>query len=101
MAAWPVLFSLLILFAACAPVIEREAAKAPDAPPPADRLNLVPAGYDDLPGWNADRQGEALRAFLRSCDKMLRRKPEAAIGGVIPGSNGAWRGACPAGSRTG
>ena len=98
LAAWPVLFSLLILFAACAPLLEREAEKAPDAetPPAADRLHLVPAGYDELPGWNADRQGEALRAFLRSCNKMLRRKSDAAIGGVVPGANGAWQGACEA-----
>jgi len=87
------------LFAACAPVLEREIERAPPtAPlsPPADRLHLRPASYDNLPGWNADSHGEALLAFLRSCEKMLRRKPEKTIGGVIPGTNGAWRDACEA-----
>jgi membrane-bound lytic murein transglycosylase A len=93
---WPALLSLLLLIAACAPVFEPTPTVAPDTPPAADQLRLRLADFDDLPDWNADRQGDALRAFLRSCDKMLRQKPASAMGGAIPASNGAWRGACEA-----
>jgi len=100
MAARPLLLSVFLLFTACSALFEREATQTLDISPRADELQLRPASYEELPGWKADSQGEALRAFLRSCDKLLRRKPEAAIGGVIPGANGAWHGACEAaGSR--
>lgn len=100
--AWAVLLPILLFLAACAPILEPEPEKAPGAPVSSliDRLHLRPSGYDDLPGWNTDYQGNALRAFLRSCDKMLRHKLGSAIGGVIPGTKGAWRNACEAaGSR--
>ncbi len=95
LAAWPVLLPILLLLASCAPVLERETENVPAASL-ADTLHLRPVGYDDLLGWNADHHGEALRAFVRSCEKMLWRKPSAAIGGVIPGTNDAWRDACEA-----
>jgi len=93
LAAWATLLSILVLFAACAPL------STPDSSPeplPGDQLQLHAASFTDLPGWQADRQGDGLRAFLRSCDKQLRRNAGAAIGGVIPGTAGAWRDACEA-----
>jgi len=57
---------------------------------------LRPAAFEDMPGWRADRHGEALRAFLRSCDKLLRRHNDASLGGAVPGTVGAWRDVCEA-----
>ncbi len=92
LAAWTALLSTLLIFAACAPVSIPELPTAPRA----DRLHLRAASFEDLPGWRADRHGDALRAFLRSCDKLLRRNSSAALGGAIPGTAGAWYGACEA-----
>jgi membrane-bound lytic murein transglycosylase A len=46
---------LLLLLAACAET-------------PA--FQLSPTSFDNLPGWNNDRQSEALLAFARSCTKL-------------------------------
>ncbi|MBT5676457.1 MAG: murein transglycosylase [Rhodospirillaceae bacterium] len=89
------LLSALLFIAACAPLSVPEPEPEP-AQPRKDQLVLRPASFDDLPGWRADRHGEALQAFLRSCDKLLRRGSDAKLGGVIPGSVAAWRGACEA-----
>lgn len=50
---------------------------APGELPP--RLELAPAGFDELPGWPADRQGEALAAFHASCARLTG----AAAGGEL------------------
>jgi membrane-bound lytic murein transglycosylase A len=54
----------------------------PKVPPP-DKLVVAPARFSDLAGWEADRQSEALAAFLRSCAR-LEKEP-------------AWRAACEQG----
>lgn len=43
--------------------------------PASQKLELRPAAFSDLPGWNADHVCEALPALLRSC-KPLMQKPE-------------------------
>ena len=90
---WAAVLSLFVLIAACAPLSIPQ--PSPE-PPRADRLHLAAASFADLPGWQGDRQGDALRAFLRSCDKLLRRKSAAALDGAIPGTAGAWHGVCEA-----
>ncbi len=90
---WAVLLSTLVVLAACAPPSIPEISPEP---PHADRLHLRAASFADLPGWGVDRQGDGLRAFLRSCDKLLRRNASAGLGGAIPGTAGAWHGACEA-----
>jgi membrane-bound lytic murein transglycosylase A len=97
LAAWTALLSTLLIFAACAPLrIPETPPTEPPAETRADSLHLRAAIFDALPGWSADRHGDALQAFLRSCDKLLRRDGGAAIGGAIPGRAAAWRGACEA-----
>jgi membrane-bound lytic murein transglycosylase A len=49
----------LLLLASCAPKV-----------PPPDRLVVEGARFADLTGWENDRQGAALAAFLRSCAKL-------------------------------
>ncbi len=92
-----VILGALLFLAACAPAALPERATEPEpSPPRKDQLVLRPASFADLPGWRNDRQGAALQAFLRSCDKLLRRASDASLGGVIPGTVAAWQGACEA-----
>lgn len=92
-ATWATFLTTLVLFTACAPL---SSPKTSLEPPPVDRLHLRAASFTDLPGWDIDQQGNGLQAFLRSCDKLLRRDASASLGGAIPGSAGAWQGACEA-----
>src|SRR5690348_13481674 len=48
---------------------------------PPDRLTLVPASFDTLPGWRQDDQGAALAAFDRSCALILlaKQRPDTAL----------------------
>ena len=60
-------------------------------------LSLSPAAFADLNGWEADDQGAALRAFRRSCARMLRYDDAVAMGRVAAmGRIGDWRDACEA-----
>ncbi len=58
------------------------------------------AAFANLPGWNADRQSEALPALLKSCAVFLKKPANAAIGpGGIGGQAGDWRGPCDEAAR--
>ena len=76
-----VLAAVLVLLAAC----EQEETKPPPQPPPEQAI-LSPVGFEDLPGWNADRHAEALPALLRSCARFLKLPPGKALGARIPGA---------------
>ncbi|MDR0996776.1 MAG: MltA domain-containing protein [Zoogloeaceae bacterium] len=52
-------------------------AATPDIPPPAP--GLVPADWNDLPGWQTDTLGQAWGAFLRSCPLIARRFARPAL----------------------
>ena len=85
--AW-LLAAVLILMQACG--IERERAVE-------ERLVLRPVSFQDLPGWEADDQGAALGALLRSCSALGQRADEepldtAPLGGLV----GDWRPVCAA-----
>jgi membrane-bound lytic murein transglycosylase A len=58
---------LLALGACAAPTVE-----APGAP---DRLSLEPRAFAQVPGWTDDRHGEALPAFLKSCERLKTLPP--------------------------
>ena len=84
---------LLVFAAACAPLTESE------PPPPTEpALSLRPVSFDALPGWAADRHGEALAALLHSCRTMLRQPADRRVGGQVPRTIGDWHGACEAAS---
>jgi membrane-bound lytic murein transglycosylase A len=84
--------ALAALLASCAPA-------PPPAPPP--RLTLAAARFAELPGWDADRQGEALPAFLRSCAVFARLAETQPIGpDEIAGTAADWRAPCEAAART-
>ena len=64
------------------------AAASEEIEPAADRRVLRVATFDELPGWEDDRLGEALPAMRRSCDLFLERQsdtplPPAEIGGTV------------------
>jgi membrane-bound lytic murein transglycosylase A len=44
-----------------------------------DNVNLVPASFQDLVGWEEDQQGEALRAFRLSCARHAARAPSTSL----------------------
>jgi membrane-bound lytic murein transglycosylase A len=55
---------------------------ASGAPP---RLDLQPAAFGDLPGWDADRHGEALAAFKKSCARPSKSmKRPCQLAGTVP-----------------
>lgn len=97
-------FALILaaLAAACAPVPRTVTPPAAEpAPAAAPALELVEVSFSYLPGWAQDGQAAALRAFRVSCDAVLKKPADAALGGE-QGSGGTagrvrdWRPACEA-----
>jgi membrane-bound lytic murein transglycosylase A len=60
-----------------------------------DKLALEPVSFSNLPGWNEDRQSEALPAFARSCTVLAKSpkaqewKPACAALANVPGHDDA------------
>jgi membrane-bound lytic murein transglycosylase A len=66
-------------------------------PKPPDRLTLAAESFDRLPGWSADRLGDALTAFRRSCEARAKRADTAAVGpDGLAGTASDWRAPCAA-----
>ena len=53
---------------------------------------LIKTSFDELPGWRDDDPAPALRAFLRSCDKLAAAPAERDLG--LAGSVGDWQAVC-------
>lgn len=67
------------------------------SPALAERLVLKKAEFSELPGWQEDRQGEALAAFSRSCGRILLNPADKKFhGSGIGGKYGDWHKACAA-----
>src|SRR5947199_9312688 len=56
--------------------------------PVPDRLVLIPARFDDVPGWREDAVEEALSAFLRSCPRFGKGREGSSASLVTPAE---WR----------
>lgn len=69
-----------------------------EAPPPShDQLSLTRVKFSDLPGWSDDRHGEAVAAFLRSCEKLSALNDDDPVGYDGHGGHArSWRHACAA-----
>lgn len=68
--------------------------RKPEEPVP-DRLVLKPAGFADLPGWNADRVAQAVPAFKRSCDRLKGQPDDRKLGpDGIAGTVADWHPVC-------
>jgi membrane-bound lytic murein transglycosylase A len=62
------------------------------------KVRMAPISFNEIPGWNEDRQGEALAALRRSCPK-LTAGPETRIvtdGGEKTVSAAEWKTICDA-----
>jgi membrane-bound lytic murein transglycosylase A len=69
-------------------------------PPLPDRLTLAATGFEQLPGWREDAQGEAILAMRRSCDAFAKLPDASPIGPeALAGRAGDWRAPCAAASR--
>ena len=80
------LAAVVILVQACAPPPEKEQP---------ERLVLRPVSFADLPGWEADDQGAALRALKRSCAALEERADDAPLDiAPLGGRVGDWRAVC-------
>jgi len=65
--------------------------------PPPDRMDLAPAGFDNLPGWDDDPVAAALPALLASCAALELRPGERPMGGAgVAGSTADWHDVCRA-----
>jgi len=63
-----------------------------------NKVRMAPISFNEIPGWNEDRQGEALVAFRRSCPK-LTAGPETRIvtdGGEKTVAPAEWKTICDA-----
>ncbi len=77
----------------CTAVDEIDRDKAP--------LVLHPASFGDMPGWADDDHGAVMTAFLRSCERILRRSPADRFGpDGIGGTYGDWHDLCRAAQTT-
>ncbi|MEK7246099.1 MAG: MltA domain-containing protein, partial [Pseudomonadota bacterium] len=70
------------------------------APPPPAKLALAQASYTDLAGWADDDVGAAVPALLKSCARIGKLPPDAALDpeGVM-GRAGDWRAPCASAGR--
>lgn len=62
-------------------------------------LDLAPVSYGQLPGWSADNIAQAVPAFVRSCERLIRQQADGAP--LDPSATGAdfgrvqdWRPLC-------
>lgn len=81
---------LLSLLSGCAAVDPETAA-----------LELKPAKFSDLPGWEKDDHSAAFAAFARSCARIDKKDPDTAFSKTgLGGSYGDWQTVCGAMRRT-
>ena len=70
----------------------------PTQPPLEDKpltLELEPVTWAQVPGWRAEELRPALGAFQRSCKRIMRGDPDAAMGGhAVYGAKGDWHRVC-------
>lgn len=75
------------------------ACAAPPLPSP-DKLVLAPADFSELAGWADDDVGAAIPAFLKSCLRIEKLAPNAALDPAgIMGRAGNWRALCQSARR--
>jgi membrane-bound lytic murein transglycosylase A len=65
---------------------------------PAERLNLAPVEFADLPGWGADDAAQALSALARSCARLDGLPPDRPLDPDLrsAGTVAQWRAICAA-----
>ena len=73
-------------------------AAGPPQPPPPPRLDLAPATFGSLPGWESNDPAPALAAFRRSCDAWRAQPADRPLDtdALWAGTVGEWRAVCAA-----
>lgn len=76
---------LLLLLSGCA-----------GSPQPSDqRIDLQRVSFADLSGWEDDAVQDTLKAFQKSCARIVKKSPDADFGvGGYAGKSSAWQEAC-------
>jgi membrane-bound lytic murein transglycosylase A len=94
---------LALAVAACAEAPVRQPAPWPPAAPApggAERLDLRPMSFADLPGWQEDTPAAVLPAMIRSCDRLAKLPMDKSIGADGAGGTVAdWYTPCAAARR--
>lgn len=93
-----------LLVAACQPRPEPAAPEIPSVEQALPSgLQLLPADWDALSGWDVADLRPALAAFLRSCARLDNRADDQMLNPRTPwtGQVGEWRAACTAAAMTG
>jgi membrane-bound lytic murein transglycosylase A len=81
-------------------VVAMSLLSACETAPPPPKLVLTPARFSELPGWDADRHGDALVALKRSCARIATLPEAREIGpGGMAGTAASWREPCEQASR--
>ena len=110
-AALTVMFAGLLALGGCGSVQDdMQGANGPSArPAPAASgtpSDLHAVSFSELPGWSRDDQGAALKAFRRSCERIVKLGSSAPLdektgSGGLYGDAGDWQPACHAALQTG
>jgi membrane-bound lytic murein transglycosylase A len=67
----------------------------PDEPEAPAMLIFEPAAFSQMSGWIVDDHAAALSTFLRSCEAIENKAPDAPMGGnAAMGTAGAWQEVC-------
>lgn len=80
------------------------AVQVPAPPPEPDRLTLVPATFDRVPGWEQDRHAEAIPPLIASCGALADPRIDTHMGDSSPairlmGTAADWRSLCQEAAR--
>lgn len=76
---------------------KQEAEKEPPADMPPPEMKLQKTTFDLLPGWGGDDYTHLVQPLVRSCGRILKRKPDDKFGPLEQaGTYGDWQGACEA-----
>jgi hypothetical protein len=95
------LLSVGVLLASCAipPGVKDAVDKARAEKPKVATFHRLE--FSGLAGWDADDHAPALNSFKASCETIMARAPDKAMGGhEIYGTSAQWRSACSAAAKT-
>jgi membrane-bound lytic murein transglycosylase A len=88
------LLGCILVLGACAETQPHDTSSSEPAP------SLKAAAFEDLSGWRHDRHGGALRAFLRSCSRLMPLPDTRGLGGLDGDTTVKdWRAPCRAAER--
>lgn len=67
---------------------------------PKEKLVLTPTTFAELEGWSNDNHGEAFAAWVKHCDALMKRQPDASTGaGMLEAPASVWQEVCSAAAR--